>query len=287
MKKLILFLVISLISMNAQTMLPHMEKQTPEFKKYLIDHTIFTIWETQANCLNSFDTPGNPLGESFFEFDGNGNLLKAVYKAPQMAVVSIDSFVYDQKFVLKTVISYDLVNQYAEEEGAKTIREVSYDNAGRISKIKIHTLTGNKRDDMGYYEYVYNQDGTIKKVNDRTKYTVYGEAMPQTDYFYVNGKLVKEESAVRTAEHEYDASGRKIRTIESLEGNDGYTMEYFYDKTGKLIEEKTAGFMTKGSTLYEYDFEGKLKYKKESFSIGGDTPGLTLTEYFYNFRMEN
>jgi len=286
MKKLILLLFISIISVSAQTMLPCMEKQTPEFKKYLIDHTIFTIWETQANCLKSFDTPGDPLGESFYEFDGNGNLLKAIYKAPQMQVVSIDSFVYDQKFVLKTVVSYDLVNVYAEGKGSKTIREVSYDNAGRFSKIKIYSLTGNKREDLGYYEYEYNQDGTIKKVSDRTKFNIYGEAMPQTDYFYANGKLIKEESAVRTAEHEYDAAGRKIRTVESLEGNDGYTLEYLYDKSGNLIEERSSGLMTKGSTLYEYDFEGKLKYKKESFSISGDTPSLTLTEYFYNFQME-
>lgn len=286
MKQLILFFVISVLSLNAQTMLPYMEKQTPEFKQYLIDHTIFTIWETQANCLNSFETPGDPVGESFFEFDGNGNLLKATYKAPQMAVVSIDSFIYNDKFVLTQVVSYDPVNEYAEEKGVKTIRDLSYDKAGRLSKIKIHTISGSKKEDMGSYEYEYNPDGTTKKVSDKTKYNIYGEAMPQTDYFYANGKLVKEESAVRIAEHEYDAAGRKIRTVESLEGNDGYTLEYFYNEDGKLIQELSTGLFSHGTTVYEYDFEGKLKYKKESFNINEDTASLTLTEYFYNFQME-
>lgn len=287
MKKLILFFFIAVLSLNAQSMLPHPDKQTPEFKKYLIDHTIFTIWETQANYTDSFEGTGNPLSENFFEFDGNGNLLKAIYKAAQAQIVSVDSFVYDKKFILRSVISYDLVNEFAEDPGVKTFRELSYNKEGRISKIKIHTISGSKREEMGSYEYEYNPDGTIKKVSDKTTYNIYGEAMPQTDYFYKNGKLVKEESAVRIAEHEYDSFGRIIKTVEALEGNDGSTTEYFYDDEGKLIEKTFTGLMTNGTSLYIYDFEGKLKAVQDSFFFSqGDAPSLTQTEYFYNFQME-
>lgn len=287
MKKLILFFALAFLSINAQTMLPHMEKQTPEFKEYLIEHTIFTIWETVSNHTGSFEGEGTKINENFFEFDGNGNLLKAVYKASQAQIVSVDSFVYDQKFILRSVISYDHVNEFAEQPGIKTIRELSYDKAGRLSKIKIHTLSGNKKEDMGSYEYEYNPDGTIKKVSDKTKNNIYGEAMPQTDYFYDNGKLIKEESAVRIAEHEYDSYGMIVKTVESLEGGDGSTTEYFYDEEGKLERKTFKGLMTSGTSVYIYDFEGKLKAVQDSFILSqGAEPSLTLTEYYYNFQME-
>lgn len=287
MKKLILFFALTFLSLNAQTMLPHMEKQTPEFKEYLIEHTIFTIWETVANHTGSFESEGNKINENFFEFDGNGNLLKAVYRASQAQIVSVDSFVYDKKFILRSVISYDLVNEFAEDPGIKTIRELSYDKEGRLSKIKIHTLSGSKKEDMGSYDYEYNPDGTIKKVSDKTKNNIYGEAMPQTDYFYKNGKLIKEESAVRIAEHEYDSFGMIVKTVESLEGGDGSTTEYFYDEDGYLVKKTFKGLMTSGTSVYIYDFEGKLKTVQDSFIFSpGDAPSLTQTEYFYNFELE-
>lgn len=104
-----------------------------------------------------------------------------------------------------------------------------------------------KSRDCGSYDYEYNKNSSLKQITDNSKIYFMGDLMPRCNYIYDDsGNLIKEDSDVRSATHEYDSNGKIIKSVEIMEGMDPYTITYTYDKSGTLLKKKTESLTTFG-----------------------------------------
>lgn len=280
----LLFLLIAGAGL-AQHFIPFPDKQTPEYKNFLTTFKITNVLERVISTDSTFVNIPDPSSETLFSFDENGNLLKAKSQAFNYVHSAVDSFVYNKAGKLETIVSYTIQGHASEGADITTILEFVYSKEnGQLTKVLHKEIVDGKTRDCGSYDYEYNKNSTLKKITDNTKIVFLDEVMPRCNYFFDDrGNLVKEEADIRTATHEYDASGKIIKSVEIMEGLDPYTITYSYDESGSLLKKKTESETTFGDADYMYAATGVLATVQEKWLYGYDIPPtyLILT-YSYN-----
>jgi len=271
----------------AQHFIPFLDKQTPEYKNFLKLYHITNVLEQVISTDSTFITTPAPSSETLFSFDENGNLLKAKFKAFTYVLSTVDSFVYNKAGKIEKIISYTVEGHASEGANITTIRDFVYSNEnGLLLKVMHKEIEDGKTRDCGSYDYEYNKNSTLKQITDNTKIYFMGELMPRCNYIYDDrGNLVKEESDIRTATHEYDSQGRIIKSVEIMEGLDPYTITYTYDENGKPLTKKTESLTTFGDAEYMYAATGVLSSIQEKWVYGYDIP-TTYINLSYSYNVE-
>lgn len=271
----------------AQHFIPFLDKQTPEYKNFLKLYHITNVLEQVISTDSTFITTPAPSSETLFSFDENGNLLKAKFKAFTYVLSTVDSFVYNKAGKIEKIISYTVEGHASEGAKITTIRDFVYSNEnGLLLKVMHKEIEDGKTRDCGSYDYEYNKNSTLKQITDNTKIYFMGELMPRCNYIYDDrGNLVKEESDIRTATHEYDSQGRIIKSVEIMEGLDPYTITYTYDENGKPLTKKTESLTTFGDAEYMYAATGVLSSILEKWVYGYDIP-TTYINLSYSYNVE-
>lgn len=285
MRRTILIFIIMASVGFAQHFIPHLDKQTPEFKSFLKEYGIKNLLEklipTDSTFIDNFD----PASQTMFTFDKNGNILTAKSKGFSYVSSTVDSFVYNKSGKLEKIISSMTEGHASEGAGIISVREFVYSkDKGLITKVLYKEIENGKTRDYGSYDYEYDKKSVLKKITDNTKIVFMGEEMPRCDYIFdAKGKMVKEVSAARIAEHKYDAAGRILETIESVEGLDPYTITYTYDNDGKLLSKKSRSETSFGDVEYLYAATGVLSALQEKWVYGYDIPSTYfVTQYWFN-----
>lgn len=271
----------------AQHFIPFLDKQTPEYKNFLKLYHITNVLEQVISTDSTFITTPAPSSETLFSFDENGNLLKAKFKAFTYVLSTVDSFVYNKAGKIEKIISYTVEGHASEGANITTIRDFVYSNEnGLLLKVMHKEIEDGKTRDCGSYDYEYNKNSTLKQITDNTKIYFMGDLMPRCNYIYDDrGNLVKEESDIRTATHEYDSQGRIIKSVEIMEGLDPYTITYTYDENGKPLTKKTESLTTFGDAEYMYAATGVLSSIQEKWVYGYDIP-TTYINLSYSYNVE-
>jgi hypothetical protein len=258
----------------AQHFIPFLEKQTPEYKKFLKLYHITNVLEQVISTDSTFITTPAPSSETLFTFDENGNLLKAKFKAFNYVLSTVDSFVYNKTGKLEKIVSYTIDGHASEGANITTVLDFIYSKEnGQLSKVLHKEIEDGKSRDCGSYDYEYNKNSTLKQITDNSKIYFMGDLMPRCNYIYDDsGNLIKEDSDVRSATHEYDSNGKIIKSVEIMEGLDPYTITYTYDKSGTLLKKKTESLTTFGDAEYMYAATGVLSSIQERWVYGYDIP---------------
>lgn len=282
----LLFLLMAGVSL-AQHFIPFQDKQTPEYKNFLKLYKITNVLEQVISTDSTFVTTPDPASETLFTFDENGNLLKAKFKAFNYVQSTVDSFVYNEAGKLETIVSYTVEGHASEGANITTILNFVYSNEnGQLLKVLHEEIEDGKTRECGSYDYEYNKNSTLKQIIDNTKIYFMGDMMPRCNYIFdERGNLVKEESDIRTATHEYDASGKIIKSVEIMEGLDPYTITYTYDENGKPLKKKTESLTTFGDAEYMYAATGVLSSIQEKWIYGYDIP-TTYINLSYSYNVE-
>lgn len=271
----------------AQHFIPFLDKQTPEYKNFLKLYHITNVLEQVISTDSTFITTPAPSSETLFSFDENGNLLKAKFKAFTYVLSTVDSFVYNKAGKIEKIISYTVEGHASEGANITTIRDFVYSSEnGLLLKVMHKEIEDGKTRDCGSYDYEYKKNSTLKQITDNTKIYFMGDLMPRCNYIYDDrGNLVKEESDIRTATHEYDSQGRIIKSVEIMEGLDPYTITYTYDENGKPSTKKTESLTTFGDAEYMYAATGVLSSIQEKWVYGYDIP-TTYINLSYSYNVE-
>lgn len=269
----------------AQHFIPFQEKQTTEYKNFLKEFKITTVLEQIISTDSTFINTASPSSETLFTFDENGNLLKANFRAFNYVLSTVDSFVYNKAGKLEKIVSYTIEGHASEGANITTTLDFVYSKEnGQLTKVLHKEIEDGKTRDCGSYDYEYNKNATLKQITDNTKIVFMDEVMPRCNYIFDDrGNLVKEDSNIRTATHEFDANGRIIKSVEIMEGLDPYTITYSYDKSGILLKKKTESLTSFGDAEYMYAATGVLSSIHEKWLYGYDIPPTYLvTTYSYN-----
>lgn len=287
MARVVLMFLLMAGATVAQHFIPFLDKQTPEYKNFLKLYHITNVLEQVISTDSTFITTPAPSSETLFSFDENGNLLKAKFKAFTYVLSTVDSFVYNKAGKIEKIISYTVEGHASEGANITTIRDFVYSNEnGLLLKVMHKEIEDGKTRDCGSYDYEYNKNSTLKQITDNTKIYFMGELMPRCNYIYDDrGNLVKEESDIRTATHEYDSQGRIIKSVEIMEGLDPYTITYTYDENGKPLTKKTESLTTFGDAEYMYAATGVLSSIQEKWVYGYDIP-TTYINLSYSYNVE-
>lgn len=287
MARVVLMFLLMAGASLAQHFIPFLEKQTPEYKNFLKLYHITNVLEQVISTDSTFITTPAPSSETLFSFDENGNLLKAKFKAFTYVLSTVDSFVYNKAGKIEKIISYTVEGHASEGANITTIRDFVYSNEnGLLLKVMHKEIEDGKTRDCGSYDYEYNKNSTLKQITDNTKIYFMGDLMPRCNYIYDDrGNLVKEESDIRTATHEYDSQGRIIKSVEIMEGLDPYTITYTYDENGKPLTKKTESLTTFGDAEYMYAATGVLSSIQEKWVYGYDIP-TTYINLSYSYNVE-
>ncbi|GAB1443736.1 hypothetical protein MASR2M39_25780 [Ignavibacteriales bacterium] len=287
MARVVLMFLLMAGATVAQHFIPFLDKQTPEYKNFLKLYHITNVLEQVISTDSTFITTPAPSSETLFSFDENGNLLKAKFKAFTYVLSTVDSFVYNKAGKIEKIISYTVEGHASEGANITTIRDFVYSNEnGLLLKVMHKEIEDGKTRDCGSYDYEYNKNSTLKQITDNTKIYFMGDLMPRCNYIYDDrGNLVKEESDIRTATHEYDSQGRIIKSVEIMEGLDPYTITYTYDENGKPLTKKTESLTTFGDAEYMYAATGVLSSIQEKWVYGYDIP-TTYINLSYSYNVE-
>ncbi len=282
----LLFLLMAGVSL-AQHFIPFQDKQTPEYKNFLKLYKITNVLEQVISTDSTFITTPAPSSETLFSFDENGNLLTAKFRAFTYVLSTVDSFVYDKTGKIQSIVSYTIDGHASEGANITTILDFVYSKEnGLLQKVLHKEIEDGKTRDCGSYDYEYSKNSTLKQITDNTKIYFMGDLMPRCNYIYdERGNLVKEESDIRTATHEYDSHGKIIKTVEIMEGLDPYTISYSYDENGKLLKKKTENETTFGDAEYMYAATGVLSSIQEKWIYGYDIP-TTYINLSYSYNVE-
>ncbi|MBK7865748.1 MAG: hypothetical protein IPJ75_01420 [Ignavibacteriales bacterium] len=285
MARVVLMFLIMAGAALAQHFIPFHDKQTTEYKDFLKLYKITTVLEQVISTDSTFVNIPDPSSETLFTFDENGNLLTAKFKAFNYVLSTVDSFVYNKAGKLQTIVSYTIEGHASEGANITTILDFVYSKEnGQLSKVLHKETEDGKTKDCGSYDYEYNKNSTLKQITDNTKIVFMEEVMPQCNYIFDDrGNLVKEDSKIRTATHEYDSNGKIVKSVEIMEGLDPYTTTYSYDKSGTLLKKKTESSTTFGDADYMYAATGVLSSIQEKWIYGYDIPTTYLVlSYWYN-----
>jgi RHS repeat-associated protein len=196
--------------------------------------------------------------------------------------------------------TFDAANRLTNETGTGTAatptRTLSYDRAGRLSKVGAsggdNTYTYNDRDSVltangpsGEGDYTYDADGLLTRRTD---------ASGTTDYTYIKARLATTSDGITgvRATVGYDAAGApktvdygagRLRTFgydnlgrlaaDTLKNNTGQavaSISYGYDPADRLTSKTTTGTAGAADNTYAYDQAGRLT---------SWTAGATTTAY--------
>lgn len=281
----LIFLMFAGVSV-AQNFIPFQEKQTTEYKNFLKERKITTVLEQVISTDSTFIDTNEPSSETLFSFDENGNLLKANFRAFSYVLSTVDSFVYNKAGKLESIVSWTIEGHASEGANITTILDFVYSKEnGQLTKVMHKEIEDGKTRDCGSYDYEYNKNSTLKQITDNTKIVFMDEVMPQCNYIFDDqGKMVKEDSKIRTATHEYDSNGKLVKSVEIMEGLDPYTVTYSYDNSGSLLKKKTESLTTFGDAEYMYAATGVLASIQEKWIYGYDIP-TTFLVYSYSYNV--
>lgn len=205
---------------------------------------------------------------------------------------------------------YNKDNQCIEQKESDNIIQWKYDDTGKISEIivqcpiyirkYIFDKNGNLLEDSykhlrGYTYtslYGYTYGNTTRLANAFFEHNENGDWIASKYYIESTDKTIQ-----ISEEFKYE-DGRKIgktcnRTCEYNDGrinNDNSTIDYVYDKYGRLIEENLTGIDTDSDgnkktyqvyTLYTYDEHGNI-VKKEQISTEDNKSDTSIYTYKYD-----
>ncbi|MDC1106044.1 hypothetical protein OAT16_05020 [Prolixibacteraceae bacterium] len=147
----------------------------------------------------------------------------------------------------------------AKQGDIDTIAIIRYNNLGQ----KVEESTFTTKGTYGRYDYFYNENGTIKLIN---QYNQMGKKVNRSDYYYDGkGRLTRMlrrgylGDTIRFDQYQYFRSGTSLQKARLYKEDAGKEVAYSFDRAHRVYEKKY--YYKKAlikSVFLSYDSKGKL-----------------------------
>ena len=216
---------------------------------------------------DAYNSDKNIMGWEEFEYDSDGNEIKATSCAYDGSIFDWMEYGYDNVGNMTKEVWYnengDIIDwdEYEYDDVGNKIKEISYNEDGSISDWQEleYDSAGNKIKIISY-----NEDGSISWWQE-SEYDNVGNKIKVISY--------NEDGSVRYwEEYKYDAVGNQTKWISYRNGNVDYKIESEYDNAGNKIKDISYHYNIYGDmsgwSEDEYDSNGN-KIKQTNFNEDG------------------